>query len=136
MKLALIDDKVDDLYEMARVIRTTYPDWDIRSFLYPQDLTLEAAIKHLSLFDVTLINFQLGGTNGANLARNIFKVGSGCRMIVFDDFYMDEFNTFSYYFTRNEIISNPRIIEDLPQNSMESDIDAAVELSVLETSAL
>lgn len=122
--IGVIDDDRDWLKTMQGLY-VIYPDVSLEIFTYPLDI--DSFIKRAISLDFVLIDHLLGGTNGANVAKELMFYGMKGKIILISNIYDDKYTDFSSYVNKDEIIKDPRVIF----NHQSDDITTAIEISVL-----
>jgi DNA-binding response OmpR family regulator len=123
-KVAALDD--DPMW--LKYVEAKYserPKTKITTFLYPD--SYQSFLDKANRYDILLVDHRLGGTNGANVVRNLFKEGYQGNMFVVTANHNPEYQNFSFYHSKSDIIENPELIFEVKG----SKIDMAVESSVL-----
>ena len=123
-RIAVLDDDVD----VADLFAARYRKLGLiaDAYHYPMDMT-RFWVEAMN-YDIILLDHRLGGTNGANVAANLWKNSDvRAKVFIFTSLFHEEYRSFKYYFRKDALIEDPTLIFTVE----ESIIDRAVETSVL-----
>jgi len=122
--IACIDDDESWLYYMNQIYKEM-PDIQVNTYLYPD--YYEDFIDDFMKYNILLIDHRLGGMNGANVVKRLFKSGYDGKMIIVSSFSTKFTGNFNLYMDKDDIVTDPRVIF----RAKGSDVDQAVEAVML-----
>jgi len=122
-RVGSIDDSVTWLKYLSKLYER-YSNVELDTYHYPEDNDKFNQNAHNS--DILLVDLFLGGTNGANVIRNLFKDNVEAKMIILTAYENPDicYDRLSIYLKKHDLIANPDIIFEANKSS---DIDIAVE---------
>ncbi len=126
IRIAALDD-TNEWLDFLKSIYSTRANIQIDTFKYPEQY--DDFLKASEQADVKLVDHRLGGTNGANVARNLFRSGTKGINIVMsaDDFFNTEYSTFYIYVRKEDIAKDPDLIFHIGGNKY----DHVIEMNTL-----
>jgi DNA-binding NarL/FixJ family response regulator len=129
MKVAVIDDDPIQLKLFEKIFRRTFhrDEDDVETFHFPR--RQEELFLKRNHFDFILVDYDLGGTNGADYAKRLFANNFEGRIIVISASETTDLTRCTYYFNKSDIFKNPHLLATVPND----EIRQAVEMTYLST---
>ena len=125
-RIGIIDDDAAWLDSMRRSFKERVGDMVVDTFLYPDNLN--DFCEQADSFDFLIIEHNLGGSNGANLARRLLLDNvQGKIIIVASNGCEKRYGEFKFLIGKDKLKTDPECIFDVHGDT----ITQAVETSVL-----
>ena len=127
MRIAVIDDNQNQLSFFKAVFgKAFWRETDkVDTYLYP-DMSEELK-KKADQYDIIVVDYLLGGVNGANFGRSLFNQNCPAKIVVFSASEKTDLTKLNYYFEKADLAKHPRKLLSLPN----SEIGQAVEMAYL-----
>jgi len=122
MRVAYVDDCEDQLFIMKQSFSQKV-GIEVSTFLYPSCLT--DFFSNLRDFDHIMLDYKLGGTNGANLARRVLKEVPNISIAIVTANILNRFEGFSVYFNKLDVFRNPNLVVHMEQDKIERALEVA-----------
>jgi len=122
--VAIIDSSLPMLLKLSDLYKKL--GFSCHSFLYPD--SLEDFWSKIQEFDYILIDHSLGGTNGANVARNVLARTDvpGKVRIISDEVHPGYSRGFQFYFEKSDLMRDPekviRVQDDIVRQAVETSV--------------
>lgn len=121
-RIAIIDDDsnwlscIKELYEEKKVEADIYR--------YPQQH--DDFLEHMRDYTHILIDHRLGGTNGANVARNVLASGVHAHVFIITGQMDEAFKGYKMYLQKSTIVEHPEVIFDTQLDEYDMCVEATI----------
>jgi FixJ family two-component response regulator len=122
-KIAIMDNDQEWIGQAIKACKRTGID-KVDGYLYPNNY--DKFIMNAPKYDILLVDLYLGGTNGANVVKALFRKAISSKLIVVSGIDDDKIKDFSFFINKNDFLKNPESILRMGGSKVEQAIETVM----------